>query len=650
MSAARGLSDLLLEREVQGKETPSLHNVDAIHARDALTIRDGLRVTGIKRIDSAIGAALDRILGLPQLDRLYQAIPQSQSAEEFVRLTLDELDVAPDVALDELEYVPRSGPAVIAANHPFGGIEGLLFANIILKRRKDLRVLANAHLHRIAELRELFISVNPFEGKCAARENIQPLREAVRWVENGGALLVFPSGEVSYFQLERTRVTDPAWRPSVGHIVRRTGAPSIPAFVCGHNSWMFQLLGCVHARLRTALLAREFLNKRHRRLRIRFGPPVTPKRSQAFSSSLQLARYLRLRTYSLSDLDAPVRNAPQMRVLGAGSTPLLAPIVDEVAPELLSEEFDNLPMEQRLAQNGKLIAAYASADQIPNILTEVGRLREITFREAGEGTGESTDIDRFDASYLHLFLWHSENKEIVGAYRFAPVDEILSRFGVRGLYTYSLFKYKPKFIDGLHDSIELGRSFVRLEYQRRNAPLMLLWQGIARYLTQNPKYSRLFGAVSISNDYHAISRQFMVDFLEANCFAGDLARQVRPRAGSQRRLDTFWHRKELADLSDIGAMSDVVGQLEKGQRGVPILLRQYLKLGGLLLGFNLDRTFGDALDGLILVDLMQTDRTILQRYMGREESREFLRYQASLKLGLEVPEHGVDQTRHAKSA
>ncbi len=623
-----------------------MHTVQAIHARDSLTLRDGLRVTGVKRLDDLLGAALDRILGLRRLDRHYQRVPQCQNAMEFVRLALEELDVSPEVSPVELEYIPESGPAVVAANHPFGGIEGLLLAHIMLRRRKDVKILANVHLQRIAELGELLIAVNPFDGKRAARDNIQPLREAVRWVENGGALLVFPSGEVSHFQFKRNRITDPEWRPSIGHIVRITGAPTIPGFVCGLNSWSFQLLGCIHPRLRTALLAREFLSKSHHRIRIRLGPPVPPRRSKSFSSSLQLARYLRLRTYSLADLDGTARNAPAIRLASSA----LAPIIDAVDPGLLEAEFEALPVEQGLVRSGSYHAVYASADQIPNILRELGRLREITFREAGEGTGDSIDTDRFDKSYLHLFLWHSEKKDIVGAYRFAPVDEILADYGMRGLYTYSLFRYKRRFIDSLHDAMELGRSFVRLEYQRSHVPLMLLWQGILRYLTRNPKYSRLFGAVSISNDYHPVSRQFIVDFLQENCFADDLARQVRPRAGSLRRLTTFWHRKELADLSDIGAMSDVVGQLENGQRGVPVLLRQYLKIGGLLLGFNLDPKFGDALDGLILVDLLQSDRNFLLRYMGREESREYLRYHASRKLGLEPPDDLPEESKPARSA
>jgi putative hemolysin len=627
-----------------------LHPVEAFQARPSLTLRDGLRVTGIERLDDLIGAALDGVLGLRALDQRYQAVPAARSTKEFLRLALEEMDIRWEVAPRELEYIPQSGPAVIAANHPFGGIEGLLIADIVLSRRKDLKILANAHLQRIVELKDLFIAVNPFETKHAARENVQPLRDAVRWVQNGGALLMFPSGEVSHFQFRRTRITDPAWRPSVGYILRRTGSPAIPAFVCGHNTWFFQLMGCIHARLRTALLAREFLNKSNRDVTIRFGPPVTERRIKGFSSSLQLARYLRLRTYSLADLGVRDRGASTARPTTVSKPGIVAPIIDAVDPALLESEFDALPAEQKLVDSGSVHAAYASAEQIPSILTEIGRLRETTFRGVGEGTGRSTDTDRFDLSYLHLFLWHGRKREIVGAYRFAPVDAILSRFGVRGLYTYSLFKYKRPFIEGLHDSIELGRSFVRPEYQRSHAPLMLLWQGIARYLTQNPKYCRLFGAVSISNDYHSVSRQFMVEFLRENCYADDLARQVRPRTGLQRRLATFWHRKELADLADIGAMSDVVAQLESGQRGVPILLRQYLKLGGLLLGFNLDREFGDALDGLILVDLLQTDRTILQRYMGREKSREFLRYHASLKLGLDVPGQDDIEPPRARSA
>jgi len=614
-----------------------MHSDQAIAARQSLTLRDGLRLTGHKRLDAFIGTTLDGMLALRRLDRRYQAVPAARDAAEFVRQALVEMDVQWEVDPRELEFVPRSGPAVIAANHPFGGIEGLLLAEIILGRRADLKILANAHLQRIVELKDLFITVNAFESKRASRENVQPLRDAVDWVRRGGALLIFPSGEVSHFQFRRARISDPEWRPSVGYILRRAEAVAVPAFVGGHNTLFFQLMGCIHPRLRTALLAREFLNMGHRSVHIRFGQPVAPGRVRAFASSLQLARYMRLRTYSLAGLDESERTRPAASSTTARAPAFRSAIIPAEDPVQLEREFDALPATQKLVASGAMQAVYARAGQIPCILAEIGRLRETTFRQAGEGTGRATDIDRFDRSYLHLFLWHGARREIVGAYRFAPVDAILSRSGIRGLYTYSLFRYRRPFIEGLDDAIELGRSFVRAEYQKSHVPLMLLWQGIARYVTLHPKYCRLFGAVSISSDYHAVSRQFMVEFLRENCFAEGLARQVRPRTGLLRRPATFWQREELADLTDINAMSDVVGQLENGERGVPILLRQYLKLGGLLLGFNVDRGFGDALDGLILVDLLRTDKALLQRYMGREESRRFLRFHAARRLGLDSP-------------
>ena len=333
-----------------------LQTVREANARESLTIGGGLRVTGIKGLDDALGGIADRVLGLRELNRRYHAVPHAEDAEAFARIALDDLDIEWEVAPSELEHIPVSGPAVVVANHPFGGIEGLLFADIILRRRKDLRILANVHLQRIRELRELIIAVNPFEGERATRENVQPLRDAVDWVRQGGALMIFPSGEVSHFQFRRSSVTDPEWRPSAGYIVRRTGAPVIPAFVFGRNTLFFQLLGCIHPRLRTAMLAREFLNKERRRIRIRFGPPVTPSRSKTFSSSLQRARFLRLRSYSLSDLDDSARGAPTLRLAGTDRSPAPAPIIDAVDPGLLESEFDALriahlpdqPLEQEL--------------------------------------------------------------------------------------------------------------------------------------------------------------------------------------------------------------------------------------------------------------------------------------------------------------
>jgi putative hemolysin len=268
---------------------------------------------------------------------------------------------------------------------------------------------------------------------------------------------------------------------------------------------------------------------------------------------------------------------------------------------------------------------YARSRQIPSLLREIGRLREISFREVGEGSGKARDLDRFDEYYLHLFVWDHDQQRLVGAYRLGRTDSILRRHGIEGLYTSTLFRFGADLLGQVGPCIEMGRSFVRTEYQKQFTPLMLLWTGIAHYAAAHPRYRCLFGPVSISNDYHSVSKQLLVSFLRTNRFLPDLARMVAPRhpPGSALRSDqdttlvaTCVHRIEDVD--------ELVREVEMDRRNMPVLLRQYLRLNGKLLGFNIDPQFGDVLDGLILVDLTQVERAILQRYMGRENVAKFL--------------------------
>jgi 1-acyl-sn-glycerol-3-phosphate acyltransferase len=300
------------------------------------------------------------------------------------------------------------------------------------------------------------------------------------------------------------------------------------------------------------------------------------------------------------------------------------PIAHAIPSALLKAEIECLPAEHRLVESSQFIVQYAHAAQIPWCLQEIGRLREHTFRAAGEGTGKACDIDLFDAYYLHLFVWDRHAEAIVGAYRMGLTDEILARYGKRGLYTQSLFKYGPQLLQTLNPAIELGRSFVRTEYQRSFSPLMLLWRGIGRFVLRSPHYAVLFGPVSISNSYAPISRQLMVDYLRTNNSETKLARHVKPRHPFRARRSTVWDEVEVANLKDIEHLSRVIARIEHDKKGVPILLKQYLKLGGRLLGFNADDQFSDALDGLIMVDLRTSEPRVLARYMGEEGAAAFL--------------------------
>jgi putative hemolysin len=300
-----------------------------------------------------------------------------------------------------------------------------------------------------------------------------------------------------------------------------------------------------------------------------------------------------------------------------------APVAPAIPQTLLKAEVEALPAEQRLVESEKFLVLYARAQQIPWCLQEIGRLRELTFRAAGEGTGKASDIDLFDSYYLHLFLWDSEAGAIVGAYRMGLADEILARYGKRGLYTQSLFRYGPRLLQTLNPAIELGRSFVRAEYQRSFSPLLLLWRGIGRYILRSPRYAVLFGPVSISNSYAPVSRQLMVDYLRTNNSEARLARHVKPRRPFRVQRSLVRNEVEIADLKDIEHLSRVIARIEHDNKGVPILLKQYLKLGGRLLGFNSDDQFSDALDGLVVVDLRASEPRVLARYMGEEGAAAF---------------------------
>ena len=309
----------------------------------------------------------------------------------------------------------------------------------------------------------------------------------------------------------------------------------------------------------------------------------------------------------------------------AECTPLArhAPVTSPVPRAVLKAEIEILPAEQRLVSSGQFLVQYARAAQIPWCLQEIGRLRELTFRASGEGTGKASDIDLFDAYYLHLFLWDTKAEAIVGAYRMGLVDDILTRYGKRGLYTQSLFKYGNRLLESLNPAIELGRSFVRVEYQRSFSALMLLWRGIGHFISRSPQYAVLFGPVSISNSYAPLSRRLMVDYLSANNIKADLARHVKPRRPFRSVRSSIRNEVELASLKGIEDLSRVIAQIERDNKGIPILLKQYLKLGGGLLGFNADAQFSDALDGLIMVDLRASDPRVLARYTGEEGATAF---------------------------
>lgn len=575
---------------------------------------------------SAVRPVLERAFGIQELARLYQLKPAGIDDVDFMTWTLDLFRTRVVVSPTDLERVPKSGPAVVAANHPFGAIEGLALGRALRQVRPDVKVLANYVLGRIPELRGVFLLVDPFGGNASKHANAAALRAALAWLASGGLLAVFPAGEVASLDLRRRRVVDPPWSPTVAGLIRKSGATAVPVFIPGRNGVLFQTAGLIHPGLRTALLPRQLFAGSGRTIELRIGRPISAARLAETGDDRKAIAYLRERAEILAER-AVARALPALAIQPRRTPPAAVPVISPVQPDLLAADVRALPESSLLVETGELEVRLARAAEIPSVLREIGRLREVTFRDVGEGTGRAVDLDAFDARYLHLFIWDRTAREVIGAYRVGKTDELLAEGGIGALYTATLFRFDRQLFEAMGPALEMGRSWVRTERQRSYAGLMLLWKGIAELVAREPRYATLFGPVSISAEYHSASQKLIVAFLERNRKLTDWARWVKPTKPFRdaTRGDACPSPASLTDLEEV---SSFISEIENDQRRVPVLLKQYLKLDGRLLGYNVDPDFSKVLDVLILVDLRRTAPRILLRYMGKANVERFLAYHA----------------------
>jgi len=560
---------------------------------------------------------VERLIGMRLLDAIHAGAAARPDDRLFSDRVLDQIGVTYTFDAAHLDAIPKTGPVIVVANHPFGGIEGIVLMALLKKVRPDVKTMANFMLSLIPEMREDFIFVDPFASRSAVRANIRPIKESLGWLKEGHMLMVFPSGEVSSLDRKVMRVRDPAWSPSIAALVRKSGATVVPMYLPGRNSMLFSVAGLIHPLLRTLMLPRQMCCMGGRTIQVRIGTPLSTKALEAHATDdVQMIRYLRFRSYLLAE-----RESHRSRHHFLLHPPMLPqdPVIAPEPTEVLVRELAALPPRRKLAENGDMQVWYAPATEIPHILQEIGRLREVTFRIVGEGTGNAIDLDDFDPYYYHLFLWNTTRQEIAGCYRLGLADVIIDQHGIKGLYTRTLFKFDERLLASIGPAVEMGRSFVRLEYQKAFTSLLLLWRGIALFIAQNPRYKTLFGPVSITNEYREASRCMMLACLRQTCWDEGLAKMVSPRIPPKPPKQAEWSMPDYAYLlNDLDQVADYVSEIEPDGKDVPVLIKQYAKLGGKLLAFNLDPDFSSVVDGLITVNLTQTPRRILRRYMGAE--------------------------------
>mgnify|MGYP000370210738 FL=1 len=515
---------------------------------------------------------------------------------DFIEQALRYLSFACDVCENELEHIPAQGPVVIVANHPIGSLDGLALLQIISRVRGDVKIIANQLLSQIKPLNELLLPVDNMNGNTQ-RQQITAINEHLG---KGGALIVFPAGEVSRLNIHG--IYDGRWNNGFLRLATQHRAPIVPIYISGRNSWLFYGTSLLNKSLSTLLLVREMFQQRKGHIKIRIGAKIPFNEwSKLPVTGKALAKLFRKHLYRLGKSKSGILTTEAPIAL-AENRVKLKKAVEACQP------LGNTP-------DGKHIYLYRR-EQAPSsvILKELGRLREIAFRAVGEGTGLRRDLDSFDDDYYHLLLWDNKELEIVGAYRFMPTKEQLERKGHKGLYSYGLFHYDTAMTHILDQGIELGRSFIQPRYWGKRS-LDYLWQGIGAFLAQNPQYRYLMGPVSMSASLPSPARDLLVAFYKLHFSPRwPLARSRQPYAnGSLDIAGQFVGQDYQQDLSILKSMLDNLGC------GIPTLYKQYSELcepGGVqFLDFGIDPDFANCVDGLVLIDIHKMKLNKRQRYI-----------------------------------
>lgn len=542
-----------------------------------------------------------KVAALKKINRLYESAFSYEGP--YPEGLLYNLGVSYDVAPSDLKNIPASGPAIVIANHPTGALDGMILIDLLSKARPDVKFMGNFLLSRIGPLKRFFIDVDPFDAKSGG--NVSGIRESLQHLSGGGLLVIFPAGEVATWQRGFRDVKDRPWPESVLKFIRKAQVPVVPVYIEASNSRTFRLAGKVHSMLRTLLLPRELVNKAGCSVPLRIASPILPKKTEDLSKTAYNS-YLRA---SVEYLKPSGRRRPR-RAERRAARKVPDEVRGDVDVKLLCSELESLRGHYRLFVSGGYEVYCAPPQQIPNMMLMIATLRERTFREIGEGTKNEIDTDRFDRYYRQLFIWDNEVLRLVGAYRLGLGDEIMRNYGLKGFYTHTLFRMSPPMGEVMSRTIELGRSFIAREYQRKPASLMLLWKGILHVLLQNEQYRYLMGPVTVSGGFQHTSKLIIAAYVSRFYLDRKKASYIRPRTGIvvPARID----ESLIAEVRPIELINKIICDIERNAFSIPVLIRKYLQLNSSVLGFNTDHEFCDSLDALMLLDLRRVpEETIL---------------------------------------
>lgn len=519
---------------------------------------------------------------------------------EFNDAVLEHFNFTFQVSNKDRARIPDQGRVLIVANHPLGSLDGLALLKLVSEIRTDVKIVATSLLSCIEPLQGLFLSIDNLSKSATHRNSMHQIVEAL---EAEQAVILFPTGEVS--RICPMGIRDGKWKTGFLSLAKKAQAPIVPVYIGGKNSMLFYGLSSIYKPLGTMMLVNEMFNQKGSEISFRIGKPIPWNSIAAMDMPKKhIAKLMRQQVYLFGkkkkkELFKPVEN-----------------IIHPVKTKLIRKELRASQLIGR-TQDGKHIYLF---DYKPNssVMREIGRLRELSFRQVQEGTGNALDIDQYDRYYRHLILWDEDELEIIGSYRIGEANKILGKFGETGLYTNSLFKFDQSFMPYLEQAIELGRSFIQPRYQGKRS-LDYLWYGIGAYLYLHPEIRYLFGPVSMSISLPVPAQKMIASF-------------YTELFGNDKQLSTPRLPFEFARTQDFDPFGKVSNEAEYKRAyailkqrmddlgvKVPVLYKQYAELcrpGGCeFLGFNIDPDFSNCVDALILVHIDSIKEKKYQRYI-----------------------------------
>ena len=559
------------------------------------------------------GWMLMKLLKISTLNKVYNRNRHLKDVA-FLNGILDDLQIKFEIPEEDLKRLPKDGAYITISNHPLGGIDGVLLLKLMLEREPNFKIIANFLLHRIHPLKKYIMPVNPFENLKDAKSSVVGIKETFRHLSDGKPLGIFPAGEVSTYKDGKLMVDKP-WEEGAIKVIRKAQVPVIPIYFHAKNSRLFYLLSKISGTFRTAKLPSEVFSQKNRVIKVRVGKPISVNEQNEYKTLEEYSEFLRKKTYMLAnpfEKESHFLPTPSLKIPKSPKT-----IVTAANSEKMIAEVDAVRNSDcRLLQSKNYEVFFTEAHQIPNILHEIGRLREITFREVGEGTNESIDLDKHDKYYHHLFLWDSDANKIAGAYRMGLGSKIYPKYGINGFYLNDLFRFEPELYDMMHKSIEMGRAFIIKEYQQKPMPLFLLWKGIMHTTLRYPEHKFLLGGVSISNQFSDFSKSLMIEFMKSNYYDPYIAQYIHPKKEYKVKLkdadkDFIFNETE----ADLNKFDKIIDELEPGSLRLPVLIKKYIKQNAKVVAFNVDPLFNNAVDGLMYIRIADIPESTMKPVM-----------------------------------